>query len=190
VDFVQDAPVPIPHDEEARLDALRAVDLLDTPSEERFDRITRLLGRLLDVPIAVVNFVDADRQWGKSCVGVPRSEAPRTSSFCAHAIMGEAPLVVPDTSKDRRFTKNPLVTGEPHIRAYAGQPVHAPSGHRIGTLCVADRAPRAWSDADLRTLHALAAWVEVEIAAGVMRTRLERLAQSGASERVSHHSSP
>ena len=188
--FSEGTPVPIPADEEARLDALRAVDLLDTPREERFDRITVLLGRLLDVPIAVVNFVDADRQWGKSCVGVPDSEAPRTSSFCAHAIMGEAPLVVQDTTRDRRFVKNPLVTGEPHVRAYAGQPVHDPGGHRIGTLCVADRVPRAWTDADLRTLYALASWVEVEIAAGVMRTQLERLTQSGSSSRVSHHSSP
>ncbi len=187
---MQDAHVPIPDDEEARLDALGAVALLDTPREERFDRITLLVGRLLAVPISVVNFVDADRQWGKSCVGVPSSEAPRTSSFCAHAIMGEAPLVVPDTTRDRRFVKNALVTGEPHIRSYAGQPVHDPSGYRIGTLCVADRVPRAWSDADVRTLYTLAAWVEVEIAAGVLRTQLERCLQSGSSSRVSHHSSP
>ena len=166
--------VPIPEDEGARLDALRATHLLDTPREERFDRITRLLGRVLQVPIAIVNFIDADRQWGKSCVGVASSDVPRASSFCAHAILGEAPLIVADTLRDRRFAKNPMVLGEPNVRSYAGQPVHDPRGYRIGTLCAADRVPRAWSDADLQTLYALTAWVDVEIAAGQLRERLAR----------------
>ena len=164
----------MPDDEPTRLAALRALDLLDTPPEERFDRITRLLGRLLEAPIAIIHFVDADRQWGKSCVGVPSSETPRTTSFCAHAILGEAPLVVADTSVDHRFADNPMVTGEPGIRSYAGAPVHDPGGFRIGTLCVFDFEKRAWSDSDVRTLTALAGWVEVEIAAGVLRRHVAR----------------
>src|SRR5215218_2727836 len=163
----------IPEDEEPRLDALRATDLLDTPKEERFDRITRLLGRVLGVPISIINFIDADRQWSKSCVGVPSADAPRVSSFCAHAILGEAPLIVPDTLRDRRFAKNPMVLGEPFVRAYAGQPVHDPRGYRIGTLCAADREPRDWSDGDLRTLFALAKWVELELGADGLRRRAE-----------------
>jgi GAF domain-containing protein len=166
----------IPEDEADRLGALRALEILDTPPEERFDRITRLLGRLLAAPIAIIHFIDADRQWGKSCIGVPMSETPRTTSFCAHAILGEAPLVVADTTVDHRFARNPMVVGEPGIRAYAGVPVHEPGGHRVGTLCVADYEKRAWADADVRTLTALAGWVEVEIAAGVLRRELSRAA--------------
>ena len=166
---------PIPADDLRRVAALRALKILDTPREERFDRITRLLRRLLAAPIAIVNFIDADRQWGKSCVGISNADVPRASSFCAHAILGEAPLVIPDTAREERFAGNPLVVGEPHLRAYAGQPVHDPSGYRIGTLCVADRVPRDWTDADLQTLYALAGWVEVEIAAGVLRKRVLEL---------------
>ena len=165
----------IPDDEPQRLAALRALELLDTEPEERFDRITRLVRRLLDVPIAIVNFIDADRQWGKSCIGVPTSEVPRTASFCAHAILGEAPLVIEDTSVDKRFATNLLVTGPPHLRAYAGHPVHDPGGYRVGTLCVADTAPHRWSGDDLRTLYALSAWVETEIAAGILRRRVLEL---------------
>src|SRR3954468_2026499 len=171
-----DAPSepPIPDDEEPRVAALRATDLLDTPREERFDRITRLLGRVLGVPISIVNFIDADRQWSKSCVGLPSADAPRASSFCAHAILGEAPLIVPDTARDRRFASNPMVVGEPFVRAYAGQPVHDPTGYRIGTLCAADRVPRHWTDGDLQTLFALARWVELEIAVDGLRRRAEQ----------------
>jgi len=164
----------IPEDEPARLAALRALELLDTPPEERFDRITRLVGRLLAAPIAIVHFIDADRQWGKSCFGVPSSETPRTSSFCAHAILGEAPLVVADTTVDHRFATNPMVVGDPGIRSYAGVPVHDPGGFRIGTLCVSDYRKRAWSDAEVRTLTSLAGWVEVEIAAGLLRGHVAR----------------
>jgi len=169
----------IPDDEQERLAALRALEILDTPREERFDRITRLLRRLLQAPIAIVNFIDADRQWGKSCVGVASTDVPRTASFCAHAVLGEAPLVVPDTARDPRFARNPLVVGEPNLRSYAGQPVHDPTGYRIGTLCVADRVPRDWTDADLQTLYALAGWVELEIAAGDLRRRVHRLRERG-----------
>ncbi len=167
---------PIPDDEARRLAALHDLRLLDTPREERFDRITRLLGRVLAVPMAIVNFIDADRQWGKSCVGVATAEMPRAVSFCAHAVLGEAPLVIPDARRDRRFARNPAVVGEPYVRAYAGQPVHAPGGERIGTLCAADRVPRDWSDGDLQTLHALASWVELEITVGALQEALARRA--------------
>src|SRR6516165_6239377 len=115
---------PIPKDDVNRLEALRALGLLDTPPEERFDRITRLLTRVMGVPMAFLSLVDADRQWFKSSCGLSMPQTPRAVSFCGHAILSDEPLVVPDAAKDERFRDNPLVTGEPHIRFYAGQPLH------------------------------------------------------------------
>jgi GAF domain-containing protein len=153
----------IPPDEEDRLEALRALELLDTPQEERFDRITRTARRLLDVPISLVTLIDADRQWFKSCQGVDLRETPRDTSFCGHAILRAAPFVIPDAARDRRFADNPLVTEPPHVRFYAGIPVTSLSGHRIGTLCVIDTEPREPSEEDLDGLVDLAAWAEAEI---------------------------
>src|ERR1700752_1549332 len=110
----------LPADENTRLDTLRALNILDTSPEERFDRLTRLAKRLFGVPIALVNLVDADRQWFKSCVGLSATETPRDISFCGHAILGDDILLVPDAGVDERFHDNPLVTGDPNIRFYAG----------------------------------------------------------------------
>jgi PAS domain S-box-containing protein len=154
----------LPTDEVHRLAALRALGLLDTPREERFDRITRLLARTLGVPIALINLVDDDRQWGKACFGLAGSDAPRAASFCAHTILTDQALVVADTAADPRFAGNAQVIRAPYLAAYAGVPVRDPTGYRVGTLCAADTAPRAWTDADLDVLHDLAAWVELEIA--------------------------
>ncbi|HZB96400.1 MAG TPA: GAF domain-containing protein, partial [Herpetosiphonaceae bacterium] len=153
----------LPADEAQRLAALRALKILDTPAEERFDRITRLAQRLFDVPIVLITLIDADRQWVKSCHGVSRSETSRDGSFCAHAILGDDTLVIPDAQVDPRFADNPWVTGEPHMRFYAGHPLSDPSGHKLGTLCIVDRRPRTLSEDDLAALRDLASLVEHEL---------------------------
>ncbi|MDX1571288.1 MAG: sensor domain-containing diguanylate cyclase [Xanthomonadales bacterium] len=154
---------PKPKDEQERLSALRALGLLDTPPEERFDRVTRLAKRLFDVPIALVSLVDEDRQWFKSNQGLSCSETPRSHSFCAHAILGDEDLLVPDTLEDERFAGNPLVVNEPQIRFYAGHPITTEDGIRLGTLCILDREPRNLDEEDLQLLRDLASVAEQEI---------------------------
>lgn len=157
------APATLP-DEAERLAALRALNLLDTPAEERFDRFTRLVKRMFDVPIALVSLVDENRQWFKSRDGLALAEGPRDTSFCGHAIGADGILVIPDATRDARFHDNPLVTGDPHIRFYAGRPLSAPGGHKIGTLCLIDRKPRSLDAEDLVALDDLAHLVERELA--------------------------
>lgn len=151
---------PIPADEQPRLKALRALDILDTAPDERFDRLTRIARRLFGVQTVLVSLVDAHRQWFKSAQGVELRELPRDISFCGHAIMHEELLQIEDARLDPRFADNPLVTGPPHIRFYAGQPLHAPSGHRIGTLCLIDAEPRRLDAEECGLLRDLAAMVE------------------------------
>jgi diguanylate cyclase (GGDEF)-like protein len=155
---------PAPKDETVRLCALQNLKVLDTLPEERFDRITRLATRLFDVPIALVSLVDADRQWFKSRQGLAAPETSREISFCGHAILGPAAFVVPDAQADARFRDNPLVTGDPHIRFYAGYPVHSPDAKRVGTLCLIDRKPRSLSGEDVDSLKTLAEMVDHELA--------------------------
>ncbi|MFZ5861548.1 MAG: PAS domain S-box protein [Nitrospirota bacterium] len=143
---------PRPLNEDQRLRALQSLSVLDTPPEERFDRITRLAARIFDVPIALVSLVDSDRQWFKSCVGLSAKETPRSISFCGHAVLSDDVFIVPDAAQDARFADNPLVTGEPYIRFYAGQPLLDANDHRLGTLCLIDRRPRTLSEAERRTL--------------------------------------
>lgn len=154
---------PNPPDEPERLAALRALHMLDTPSEERFDRITRLMGRIFQVPMAFVSLVDAERQWFKSSTGLDVIQTPRSISFCGHAILSDLLLVVPDARLDSRFHDNPLVTGPTAMRFYAGQPLRGPGGHNIGTLCIADRKPRELSEREQQILVELAAIVEREL---------------------------
>jgi len=163
-------PPAIPVDEASRLDALRSLNILDTAAEERFDRLTRLAKRAFGVPIALVSLVDANRQWFKSCQGLSVSETPRHISFCGHAILRDEVLVVPDALLDERFHDNPLVVGEPKIRFYAGCPLAAPNGSRLGTLCLVDRQPRALDAGDLEVLRDLAGMAEREVAAIQMAT--------------------
>jgi len=152
-----------PADEAHRLDVLRASHILDTPPEERFDRITRVAQRLFDVPIAVVSLVDVNRQWFKSCLGLDATETPRSISFCGHTILGDVTLVIPNALADPRFADNPLVADAPHIRFYAGHPLKAADGSRLGTLCIIDRKPRDFSADTLALLADLAANVEREL---------------------------
>jgi len=155
----------IPFDEQERLTQLRSLAILDTPAEERFDRITRMARRLFRVPIAVVSLTDENRQWFKSCFGLDASETERRTSFCGHAILNRGALVIEDATLDERFADNPMVTGDPNIRFYAGQPLHTLSGKAVGTLCIIDSEPRTFGQEDLLTLSDLAGMVEREIMA-------------------------
>ncbi len=154
---------PVPADERERLQTLRDLDLLDTMPEERFDRITRIARQLFSVPIALVSLVDEDRQWFKSRQGLDAKQTPRDISFCGHAIIDKQALIVQDALDDERFADNPLVCDAPNIRFYAGCPIAAPNGHRIGTLCLIDQEPRSFSDEDSARLRELAMMVEDEL---------------------------
>ncbi|TNI61222.1 sensor domain-containing diguanylate cyclase [Aeromonas media] len=157
------ATYPIPPDEAERLHLLHALRILDTPSEEVFDRITRLVARILDVPIALVSLVDTDRQWFKSRIGIDVNETPRELAFCAHAIAQTSPLIVTDTTQDSRFMSNALVTGDPNIRFYAGVPLRSIGGLSIGTLCAIDSKPRQLNPGEVSILFDLAALVSKEM---------------------------
>lgn len=131
----------IPKDEAERLAELHSLQMLDTPKEERFDRITRVTKTLFNVPIVLISLIDVNRQWFKSCIGLPVSETPRGVSFCAHALLMEDILYIPDSHLDERFSDNPLVTGEPYVRFYTGMPLRGPTGKKLGTLCIIDHVP-------------------------------------------------
>lgn len=158
---------PIPSNEQSRIEALHALEILDTPIEDRFERITRLAKRLLCVPIAAISLVDRDRQWFKSMQGTNVCETSREISFCGHAIIQNEMMAVVDARLDPRFADNPLVTGEPSIVFYAGIPIHSVDGHTVGTLCVIDRKPRRLSLEDQQILRDLAALAESELSAAV-----------------------
>ncbi|ACR28956.1 GGDEF domain-containing protein [Burkholderia glumae] len=161
---------PLPVNEASRLARLHGLDLLDTPDEERFDRIARLARRIFDVPIALVSLIDANRQWFKSCFGLEARETSRDVSFCAHAILSDDTLVIPDATLDPRFAGNPLVTGAPGIRFYAGHPLALPDGTNLGTLCLIDTRPREIDATDLSHLRDLANLAEREVAAVQLAT--------------------
>lgn len=149
-----------PSNETQRLAALHALQVLDTPVETAFERMTQLARDLFDVPIALVTLVDQERQWFKSHLGFDVRETSREVSFCAHAITQDAPLVVEDTHQDERFIDNPLVGDTPHIRFYAGYPVRPLDGMPVGTLCLIDHRPRTFGERDLKLLGSLAGQVE------------------------------
>lgn len=146
---------PLPPNEKERLAALHALLILDTPPEQRFDRITEFAASEFDAPIALISLVDENRQWLKSRVGLDVCETSRDVAFCAHALLSTEPLVVPDTLKDERFADNPLVVGMPHIRFYTGAPLVLPSGLIAGTLCIIDTKPRDVDATDLAILGTL-----------------------------------
>lgn len=147
-------PAALPDNEARRLETLRDLAVLDTPPEERFDRICRLVTQHFQVPIALISLVDEDRQWFKSRCGMDAGETPRDIAFCPHAILQDGVFVVPDATLDPRFRHNPLVTGAPGIRFYAGSPLVAQDGSKIGTLCIIDHKPRAGlSSAEERCLE-------------------------------------
>ena len=121
-----------------RIAALHQLNILDSSPEERFDRITRIASQFFNIPIALITLVDANRRWVKSCYGVEAKEVGRDISFCGHAIAKNEPLVIEDTTKDPRFSDNPLVAGGPRIRFYAGQPLRVDGDFLIGAFCLID----------------------------------------------------
>jgi len=158
-------PAPIPADEDQRIAALRAMLILDTPPEERFDRVVSFAAEEFDMPIVLVSLVDSERQWFKARVGIDVCETERSASFCGHAILQPDILVVEDALRDARFHDNPLVSGEPRVRFYAGAPLRLPGGEIVGTLCMIDRRPRTLDDTDLAILGALRELVVGELTA-------------------------
>ena len=154
---------PIPKNEVRRLKVLWQYDVLDTVPEAVFDELTSLAALICDAPIALITLIDENRQWFKSKVGVNLSETSRDISFCAHAIVKQDLMIVPDATKDKRFKNNPLVVSAPKIRFYAGMPLITPDGHALGTLCVVDLKPRKLTSAQKNALTVLARHVMTQL---------------------------
>jgi hypothetical protein len=146
---------PMPTNEAERLAALKEYHILDTGAEQSYDDITTLAAHICEVPMAMISLVDEDRQWFKSRIGVEQQQTPREVAFCAHAILQDKPFIIRDATKDKRFAGNSLVTGESHVRFYAGIPLVNPEGLALGTLCVVDHQPRRLSAAQQKALQAL-----------------------------------
>jgi hypothetical protein len=153
-------------DERARLEAVHELRLLDTPPEERFDRVVRLAKRLFDVPTVALNLIDDDRLFTKSAVGFEAGiSSPRDTSFCPRTIDTRRPLIIQDARRDPDWAQHPAVTGDPHVRFYAGSPLASPGGEIVGALCLMDHQPRVMSLTDHALLEDLSRWVESELAA-------------------------
>lgn len=180
-DFLTYPDYPLPADELARQRDLESYGLLDTPEDEHLQRLARLTARVMEAPTALVSLVDGDRQWFLARHGVDVEQTPRDMAFCAHAICTEGPLVVPNALEDPRFCTNPLVTGPPWIRFYAGTALQSPDGHNLGTLCVLDREPRQLSPDATATLQDLAAVVQRELE---LRRGSLRCSTTGALQRA------
>lgn len=165
--------VPLPDNEVDRLEALRHYRILDTADEQVFDDLATLTSQIFQAPIVLISLVDADRQWFKSKVGLAEAETPRAVAFCAYTILLTEPLIVPDALADTRFADNPLVTGPPHIRFYAGAPLITPGGHVIGTLNVIDSEPRQFSPQQKQALCIMARQVMTQLE---LRRSADRLA--------------
>ena len=168
----------LPADEAIRIKTLRGLNLLDTPAEERFDRLARLAQHLFGVPIVLISLIDSDRQWLKSAIGVEIQETPRSISFCGHTILERNIMLVSDTHLDHRFADNPLVLNAPHIRFYAGRPICASNGKTMGTLCLIDSKPRHLDPSEARLLNDLAQLAEKEINLPDLQTLNQRLLRS------------
>lgn len=154
---------PIPKNELQRIASLYALNVLDTPPEERLDRLTKSATQIFHVPISTLTLIDSNREWFKSCQGLSKTEGDRAISFCGHALVEDEILVIKDTLEDERFADNPIVTGEPYIRFYAGVPIMGANDQRVGVFCIKDTKPREFSKEDEEVLKGLAAWAEIEI---------------------------
>ena len=167
--------------ESRRVAAVERLGLIGAENEERFDRVTRVAAQLFDVPVALITLVDDEQQWFASCIGLDIRSTARGDAFCAHAIdSGSNLFIIEDATRDHRFVENPLVTGPPYIRFYAGRVLRGGGGERIGTLCVIDTQPRSLNESQIRSLHDLAEIVEQEFALTEHRTAVVEL---DASER-------
>ena len=154
---------PVPPNEAARLRMVGRTGLLDTPADPAFDRITKLARLIAGTPMSVISLLTARRQWFKSALGTSLKETPRDQAFCNHVILSDEMVTIEDAREDARFKHNPLVTGEPHLRFYAGCPLRGPDGHTLGSLCVVDRTPRRLDAMQEEGLRALADIAEDEI---------------------------
>jgi GAF domain-containing protein len=154
---------PTPTDEEARLEALRGYQILDSAADPAFDDLTALASYVCDTPIALVSLIDANRQWLKSKVGLEVNETARDISFCGHTILTDDLMIVEDARADARFADNPLVAGDPNIRFYAGSPLRTADGYALGSLCVIDRVPRILTDAQQHALRSISRQVVAQI---------------------------
>lgn len=172
--------VPIPANEEHRLAKLASYAILDTPTEESFERITRIVAETVGVPISLISLADRHRLWLKSRHGVDIAELPRDVGFCTHAILTDDVMVIEDASRDPRFADNPLVTGSPAIRFYAGAPLHTPDGFNLGALCAVDRRPRTLSESHRHLLGDLARLVidEMELRIALQKALKEAAGQT------------
>jgi GAF domain-containing protein len=167
-------------DEAGRIAALRRYDILDTPADSAFDRITDLVRTLMGVPISAVSLVDTNRQWLKSHPGIAAAETPRSVAFCDRTIRQDQPLIITDAQADARFCDNPLVRGDPGIRSYAGVPLRTPDGYNVGSLCAIDTRVRDFAPEQLAALEGLAPIVVEQME---LRLLAERDALSGALTR-------
>ena len=168
---------PLPKNEEERLAELLSYDVLDTEAEKLFDDLTALASQICETPIALISLVDPNRQWFKSKVGLDAEETSREIAFCSHAILQREVFEVPNATLDPRFHDNPLVTGAPDIRFYAGAPLITPSGHAIGTLCAIDKKPRQLTDAQKTSLQTLSKSVVAHLELKRKNRELERTSQ-------------
>ncbi len=159
-------------DEELRLASLGELELLDSPREVEYDQLVELAAEVCGTPMSAFTLVDRDRQWFKATLGLDVSETGRDVAFCAHAIQQDDLFVVEDASRDERFRNNALVTGEPHIRFYAGMPLAGPAGAHLGTLCVLDTVPRQLSASQRSALKVLALQVKVRMEKRLQERRL------------------
>jgi len=163
-------------DESHRLETLRALRILDSEPEERFDRLTRMAARIFSVPISLVSLVDKDRLWCKSAQGIDIIEIPRCGSMCGQAILQDELFLVPDAHEDERFKNSPIVINNPYLRFYAGFPLKVSNGHKMGTLCIIDKKPRSLDFEDQALFKDLALMAEQEIAT-VQLSTLDELTQ-------------
>ena len=165
----------VPASEQTRLEALDRYDILDSEAEQAYDDITMIASCIAQAPIALISLVDRERQWFKSKVGLSVAETSRDVAFCAHALLdGHRPLIVPDALEDERFVDNPLVTGAPNIRFYAGAPLMTSDNQALGTLCVIDRTPRELTADQVQALTALSRQVVTNLELRRVSTDLRR----------------
>jgi GAF domain-containing protein len=174
----------IPQNEARRLKVLWQYEVLDTVPEEIFDDLSELAGAICDAPISLISLVDEARQWFKARTGISAQETSRDISFCAHAILQPGLFIVPDATADDRFKDNPLVTGEPNVRFYAGAPLITPDGYALGTLCVLDGKPRELRPEQLKALRLLARIVVSQLE---LRRHTKELAKSREDTQFLRH---
>jgi GAF domain-containing protein len=178
---------PVPKNERHRVATLAKLGVLDYADEERFDRITRVMSALFDVPITMLNMITSDEEVNKSCFGLPAGvHKARSVSFCSYTILSDEPLIIENAVEDDRFSSNPQVTGGINIRAYAGIPLRAIDGTHPGALCLIDTKPHVFTKKEISLLIDLSSWAEIELNSIQLRNALDDIkkAQDEATDRI------